>query len=326
MIIDLISLIFLVIVNILLITSIFNFTRANTKDTTSNTLIIDISELITLVFIIPFTLNYVLYKKMDGASLLLLSIIALSLIIVIWGIFRVPMIRDFLGIKVGIDRPSANNNLLNNIVNNTNNVNNSNNVNSVNNKNHVIFSKYATKNNRNNFSFSNLFPSYNDEQKNQSVKDSVTDYSQFNSYPDGHICQGCSCMEDEYGKTFCGKYISGMGTIGCSCRWECMNCKGCGEHKCDASPVTDSVYNDEDYECENCKCHDTDAGIICGKIDRTNGYVHKCKSSCRRCDKCYGANTSDLLGNKGMITVDPVTNLNKVIIYDLADKDLEKLL
>ena len=322
MIIDLISLIFLVIVNILLIINIFNFTRANTEDTSTNTIIIDVSELVTLIFIIPFTMNYVLYKKMDGASLLLLTIISLSLILVIWSIFRVPMVRDFFGIKIGIDSPTSNIQFLNNVVNNSNNVNNVNNVNN----NQIIFSKYANKNNRNNFTFSNLFPSYNDEQKKQSVKDSIKDYSKFNSYPEGHICEGCSCMEDEYGKTFCGKYLQGIGTIGCSCRWECMNCKECGQHKCDADPVTGSVYNNEDYECENCKCHDTDAGIICGKIDRTNGYVHKCKSSCRRCDKCYGANTSDLLGDIGMLTVDPVTSLNKVIIYDLADKDLEKLL
>jgi len=326
MIIDLISLIFLVIVNILLTINIFNFARANSKDTTTNTVIIDIAELITLLIIVPFTINYILTNKMDGASLLLVTIITVALILVIWSIVRVPMIRDFFGIKLGIDSPTANNNLLNNLVNNSTN-NSSNNDNSNNNKvtnNNVIFSKYANKNNRNNFTFKKLFPDY--EEKSSNKASSSKDYSQYNSYPEGHICEGCSCMEDESGNEFCGKYVPGMGTIGCSCRWECMNCKECGQHKCDADPVTGSVYDDEDYECRNCKCHETRSGIICGKIDRIDGYVHKCESSCRRCDKCYGADTSDLLGNRGLITADPSTNLNKVLIYDLTNEQLEKLL
>ena len=331
MIIDFISLIFLVIVNVIFIVSIFNFTRANTPDSPKNTIIIDASELIALLIIVTFTINYVLIRLMDGASLLLINIITFLLIVSIWSIVRVPMVRNFLGIKVGIDSPSANNTLLNDVVNNKpivpQSYESSSDPDPEVNNNQVIFSKYINRGKRNNFAFTNLFPDYSKQGKKVKKvrRKEDKDYSALNVYPDDHICNGCGCIEGEDGNTFCGKYIPGMGTIGCSCRWECMNCKECGGHDCD-STRTFQATDPDDYECRNCRCHKTQSGVICGKKDRIDGYVHKCKSSCRRCDKCYGADSSNLNSDAGMLTVDPYTSLNRVILNDISNDDIGNLI
>ena len=338
MVIDFISLIFLVIVNVLLVVSIFNFTRANVEDTSNNILIVDLAELGTLLVMVVFTINFVLTKLMDGASLLLINIISLALVISIWSVVRVPMIRDFFGIKLGIDSSTANNRLLNNVINNSSSNSNKSNIEvelepepeSVYNKledDQVIFSKYIDKKRRNNFAFTNLFPDYSKQGKKvkkiRRVEDQ--DYSASNGYPEDHICNGCSCIEGEDGNAFCGKYVKGMGTIGCSCRWECMNCKECGQHDCDSTQTFQATDPDE-FECRNCRCYKTKSGVICGKKDRIDGYVHKCNSSCKRCDKCYGADTSDLNSDAGMLTVDPYTSLNKVVLNNLDNVDINNII
>jgi hypothetical protein len=68
------------------------------------------------------------------------------------------------------------------------------------------------------------------------------------------------------------------------------------------------------YICDNCKCHKTDAGTLCGKKDRLTGDFHKCKSDCKQCDGCYGADSDDLIGDAGFKTVEPESNLSNVII------------
>lgn len=68
------------------------------------------------------------------------------------------------------------------------------------------------------------------------------------------------------------------------------------------------------YTCDNCKCHKTDAGTLCGKKDRLTGDFHKCKSDCKQCDGCYGADSDDLIGDAGFKTVEPESNLSNVII------------
>ena len=184
--------------------------------------------------------------------------------------------------------------------------------------NDVILSKYISRNERNNFSFEDLFPDYDKLSENLSLqKNGPRDYSAYNGYPEGHICKGCRCLKREDGYKFCGKFIPGMGTIGCSERWGCLNCRECPEGRNNTNNNNNNNNNDNAYTCENCKCHRTDAGYICGKVDRTNGYVHKCKSSCEKCDKCYGADSDDLMGDRGMVTVDPYTSLNHVILPDL---------
>ena len=49
----------------------------------------------------------------------------------------------------------------------------------------------------------------------------------YNGYPEDHMCYGCGCLKRDNGYRFCGKKLPGMGTIGCSDRWECRNCKNC---------------------------------------------------------------------------------------------------
>lgn len=333
MIITFISLGLVVLVNILLIVSIFNFTRNNTEQTSTNAIVIDVSELILLLIILLMSINIILREIMSGPSLLFLNILTVVLILCIWSVVRVPFIRDFFGIKIGIDSVSSNNRIVDDLVNNNQNYEYENSIpdNDLENNNleenlnkcnydsdNTIFSKYIDKNEMNNFSFENLFPDYDKDQEILDLKKKTDkDYSAYNGYPSDHICFGCQCLTREDGYKFCGKFVEGVGTIGCSERWGCQNCKKCDEE-------TDT--RDRDYTCDNCKCYNTQTGYLCGKVDRITGYIHKCKSSCKKCDKCYGANSDNLLGDAGMITVDPITSLNKVVRYDLKSNDLNELL
>lgn len=332
MITDFIALIFIVLVNIVLITSIFNFTRDNVENSSRNAIIIDVFELLVLLVVILLCIQQILYNVLDGASNLFISILSVVFIILFWSISRVPMVRNALGIKVGVDYPEINNRIVDNLDNDRVNENASENSNknenenentescgiSKPNANNVAFSKYIHKGKRNDFKFEELLPDYDKQALDFALtKETAKDYSAYNGYPDDHICSGCGCVKREDGYKFCGKFIRGMGMIGCSERWGCLNCKNC---------KNGNGNSNKDYTCDNCKCHETDAGYICGKIDRTNGYVHKCKSECPSCDRCYGADSDDLLGDAGMITADPSTSLNKVISYDLTNKDLASLL
>ena len=330
MIITFISLGLVVLVNILLIVSIFNFTRNNTEQTSTNAIVIDVSELLTLLIILLISVNIILRGIMDGSSLLFINILTIILILTIWSLVRVPFIRDFFGIKIGLDTNNSNNRIVDDLINNQNNENVENNQNNqINNSEEIvascnydsdntIFSKYIDKNEMNNFSFEGLFPDYDKDQEILDMKKKTDkDYSAYNGYPNDHICFGCQCLKREDGYKFCGKFVEGVGTIGCSERWGCLNCK-----KCDQETNT----KDRDYTCDNCKCYNTQTGYLCGKVDRMTGYIHKCKSSCKKCDKCYGANSDNLLGDAGMITVDPITSLNKVVRYDLKNNDLNELL
>lgn len=327
MILNFIALIFIVLVNVVLITSIFNFTRDNVENNSRNTIVIDVFELLVLLVVLLLCIQKILYNILDGASNLLVSIIAVVFIILFWSISRIPMVRKALGIKVGVDYPELNNIILDvdNSVNNVNNANNANNANNVNtkpcskpDKDNVAYSRYVQKAKRNDFRFEELLPNYDKQALDfELTKEAAKDYSAYNGYPDDHICSGCGCVKREDGYKFCGKFIRGMGMIGCSDRWGCLNCKNCKNGR---------GSGNRDYTCDNCKCHETDAGYICGKIDRTNGYVHKCKSECPSCDKCYGGDSDDLLGDAGLITVDPSTSLNKVISYNLSNNNLNRLL
>tara|TARA_B100001057_G_C22498157_1_gene812955 strand:- start:65 stop:769 length:705 start_codon:yes stop_codon:yes gene_type:complete len=196
--------------------------------------------------------------------------------------------------------------------------------------NDVIFSKYHAKNNTD-FTFENSYPDYNkikgtQENVNNNT-DGEKDYSAFDGYAPGHICYRCGCLTDpDTGHTFCGKQIDGVGTIGCSSRWECRNCKDCMEPS-NTAPASEER---DDYNCSRCECVQTVGGKICGKVSRLDGFVKKCSSDCSKCDKCYGTKSktsnNSVFNNNNLIDVEPISNLNKVIINNIKNSDLNNVI
>lgn len=320
---DYIILGFVIIVEIFLLISIFNFVHANTENNLKNRVIINISEIISLLIVTTIVMYFSLLKIVRQPVLGFLLGLTILLIIAVWSIFRIDIIKKFFNIETGME--SNNNDAIDVVIPQEK----SQNKNVVitqsatklesrepkdrSEKNFVVFSKYIDKSKENNFSFNNLYPNYGDMADAHNIGLQSKDYSAYNGYPEDHICFGCGCLRREDGYKFCGKFIPGMGTIGCSPRWGCLNCRGC-EEGTNTIPNNGSTSpaSKDDYSCLNCKCHDTDAGYICGKVDRTNGYVHKCKSSCPKCDRCYGTDGTGRRG--GFITVDPNTSLNNVKI------------
>ena len=65
---------------------------------------------------------------------------------------------------------------------------------------------------------------------------------------------------------------------------EIHNCKKCDENY-------DNTSNKQ-YECKNCKCHETKAGVMCGQIGRIDGVVRRCNPSCVNCSKCKTKSSS----------------------------------
>ena len=265
--------------------------------------ILDISELIFMVTIASF----VLYKTINDLEKneKIFSMILVNLIIILtWSVRNLEWARELLG---DIDLQ-----YLSNIKFSNNNNNNNNQV--IDESDDVIFSKYIKKPSEMlNYSFSKFynrhnnnipFKSDNSDNSNDS-NDLKKDYSMYNGYPRDHICYGCGCLKRDNGYRFCGKELPGMGTIGCSDRWECRNCKNC-----------DSGNNknfNKKYGCDKCKCHQTKSGVICGTRSSMTGYIQKCSSDCAECDVCYGSiNNKD--GKLGYKTVNPSSNLKNVIV------------
>ena len=322
-----------IIAEILIIISIFNFVHTNVESTTRNKVIINISEILTLVILVGVVIYTSLIKMVEQPILGFIIIFSLVIMSIIWSITRIDIIRTFFNIDTGLVQTDNNEDIINLSANLYSEVANSEEViseedNNViitkssqdtdvikqknrSDKDFVVFSKYINRSKENNFSFGDMYPDYNDLEKAHNIGTQSKDYSAYNGYPDDHICSGCGCMRREDGYKFCGKFIPGMGTIGCSDRWGCLNCKRCPQGT-NTVPGATNQANEDDYSCLNCKCHETDAGYICGKIDRTSGYVHKCDSTCSKCDKCYGADGSTGYGAKGMITADPISNLASV--------------
>ena len=311
-----------VFIEVILIISIFSFTTNNVEDTLQNKIIINSSELIVLLAASILSIYQTIKNFTDPMVMGFLILFTSVIIIIIWAFLRIEWLRKAVGLNIGISRPNNrvvfNNHRASNNNNNNNNNNDNNNTQRVetqpkqrSDKNEVVLSKYIDRDMENNFSFHDLYPSYNDKSSELRVKGGSTDYSAYNGYPEEHICHGCGCMKREDGYTYCGKFIPGMGAIGCSDRWGCLNCR-----KCKKGRNNKNNKNKKDYSCDNCKCHNTDAGYICGKIDRTKGYVHKCNSSCEKCDECYGADSGNFSNDLGMITVKQTSSLNDVKQYD----------
>lgn len=266
-------------------------------------IVIDLSEIVLMVTIASFVLymymNDLLYPQK------MFTIIFVNVIIILsWGVRNVSWVRDLLG-DIDLKYASFPINLswLNWSESNekqTRPINNE--------PDNVIFSKYIKKPSEMlNYSFSELYNRHNNVPKEtKKVKDGEKDYSMYNGYPEDHICYGCGCLKRDNGYKFCGKELPGMGVIGCSSRWECRNCKNC-------ESANNSEFNKK-YGCDKCKCHKTDAGVICGTKSSLTGYIQKCNSSCAECDVCYGEGDSNSNSNVGYKTIQPSSNLKNVII------------
>ena len=205
----------------------------------------------------------------------------------------------------------------------------SNNKNNKNNKNNTPVLKPS-----NNFSFEYLYPNYkqSNSENNTSSNSGVKDYSAYNGYNDTDICYKCSCLKKSDGNIFCGKELPGLGMVGCSENWKCHNCKKCQtwDDK-EGSNVTNMVSDntsDKQYECRNCKCHETAAGIMCGKKTRLTGDIVKCNSSCERCSKCKidSSNNSESEAKYRTIYPEDPIDIDKIVINNISKLDIENIL
>ena len=205
----------------------------------------------------------------------------------------------------------------------------SNNKNNKNNKNNTPVLKPS-----NNFSFEYLYPNYkqSNSENNTSSNSGVKDYSAYNGYNDTDICYKCSCLKKSNGNIFCGKELPGLGMVGCSENWKCHNCKKCQtwDDK-EGSNVTNMVSDntsDKQYECRNCKCHETAAGIMCGKKTRLTGDIVKCNSSCERCSKCKidSSNNSESEAKYRTIYPEDPIDIDKIVINNISKLDIENIL
>ena len=63
-------------------------------------------------------------------------------------------------------------------------------------------------------------------------------------------------------------------------------------------------------------------------INSTTFFKDKAKFDCSRCDKCYGtkSGSSDSNNSNKFITVDPSSNLSKVIVNNIKNTDLNDIL
>ena len=186
----------------------------------------------------------------------------------------------------------------------------------------------------NNFSFEYLYPNYkhSNSENNTSSNSGVKDYSAYNGYNDTDICYKCSCLKKSNGNIFCGKELPGLGMVGCSENWKCHNCKKCQtwDDK-EGSNVTNMVSDntsDKQYECRNCKCHETAAGIMCGKKTRLTGDIVKCNSSCERCSKCKidSSNNSESEAKYRTIYPEDPIDIDKIVINNISKLDIENIL
>lgn len=267
--------------------------------------IIDLCEIILMVIIASLVLHLNITELPDPQKMFSIILVN-SVIILIWMVRNVSWAREFLG---DIDLKYSSFPIKFNFLNeNSLNSDDNDKTTLITESDNVIFSKYIKKpDEMANYTFKDLYNRHNDLPKETKKvnENNKKDYSMYNGYPENHICYGCGCMKRDNGYRFCGKELPGIGTIGCSSRWECRNCKNCES--------ANDKFNKK-YGCEKCKCHKTTAGLICGTKSKLTGYIQKCNSSCAECDVCYGSEDPKSNSNVGYKTVEPSSNLKNVII------------
>ena len=266
--------------------------------------VMHLSEIILMVIMASFVL-YMTITELEEREKVFSIILVNVIIILTWAVRNISWARDIFG-AIDLDYGT----FPVNVPKETQYVNDE--------PDNVIFSKFIKKPSEMlNYSFSKLYNRHTKVPKDtKKVGESEKDYSMYNGYPEDHICYGCGCLKRDNGYKFCGKFLPGMGTIGCSSRWECRNCKNC-------ESGNNNNFNKK-YDCENCKCHQTKGGVICGTISKMTGVIQKCNSSCAKCDMCYGANTNSLNNNAGYKTVEPSSNLKNVIV-NINKVDIDNL-
>ena len=313
------SLICALIIQLIVVDSIFS-SVAFKKDENfeMNNHIVNLIELVLMLSISGLTCYYFLNKVFDDLTLTFIILLISALIFFRWLVYKTNVLAQYIG-KVTYDYTEEE-------------------LNDEDNENEEVeptkslltgpaFSRYHNKNNRD-FSFESSYPDYNkikpSMKKAEDTGSGLPDYSMYNGYDPSHICYKCSCITRENGYTFCGKEIPGMGTIGCSNRWGCRSCK-----KCEEPSNTAPVNNTTEYDCKSCKCLNTNAGKICGRVSRADGFVKKCSSECAKCDGCYGKSDSNISSNSNnekYITIDANSNLDKVIINNIKNSDLNDII
>ena len=347
------SLVVALFLQMFLINTVFGQVKFDEEHETyeTNKMIANVLELFLMLVVNLAIIYYVLKNDIDRLSLYFIIILSSFIILLFWIVYKTDYLANHIS-RVSYEmnnvsnnsNNTSNNNLNNNSNNISNNISNNNNTNVVTKKafEGVAFSKYHNKDTNRDFTFEDSYPNYNEiepslENTNNSNSNSnnndnsVPDYSMYNGYDENHICFNCKCLEEDDGSKFCAKDIPGIGRIGCSERWECLNCKDC--QTWDDERFAQSESNDADlrYTCQDCKCLNTDAGVVCGKVSRADGYVQKCSSECKKCDKCYGRvsnnsnnnNSNNNSNTNGYVSVEPSSSLNKVIVNNLKNSDLD---
>lgn len=321
------SLVSALIIQLIIIESIFSSVAFKKDENFElNNFIVNMLELILMISTVSLTTYYFLNKSFNDLTLTFIILLLSSLILFWWLVYKTNVLAEYVG-KVTYDYTIEDEDEeVNNIEESEK---------SKNEKELVtgpVFSRFHDKNNRD-FSFENSYPNYDNIppslEKVEVPKNAadIPDYSMYNGYDPSHICYKCGCLTREDGYTFCGKNIPGMGTIGCSSRWECRNCK-----KCPEPSATSPVEEPKDYDCNSCECLTTNAGKICGRVSKLDGFVKKCSTECEKCDSCYGEifnsnSSSNGLGKKKIFkTIKANSNLGKIVINNIKNSDLNDLI
>ena len=312
-----ISLVCALIIQLIVINNIISSVAfKKNKNFEMNNFIVNLLELILMLSTTSITCYYFLIDVFDNLTLTFTILLINSLILFRWLVYKTNVLANYVD-KVTYEYNDTNNT-------NTNNTNTNNNNSNNDKKNKIAFSRYHNKNNRD-ISFETSYPDYNKikpstEQVTKMTSNGLGDYSMYNGYDPEHICYKCGCITRENGYTFCGKEIPGMGTIGCSSRWGCRNCKKCAEPS-NTAPVNSS----NKYTCKQCKCLDGNTGKICGIVSPVDDSIQKCSSDCSQCDSCYGE-LNNLNDNSNNIYIEANSNLNKIIINNIKNSDLNDII
>ena len=312
---------------------IIKFDRTDYKYKEKNKLK-NIAELFIMIILSSIIIYYFLRKTMDKVSIKLIILLTCSLILLYWLVYKTDYLSYYISRVYYGDNGNGNGNVANG------------NVDIIdkkkNNVQKVIFSKYHNPDNNRDFSFEDTYPDYNDipnkptgssSSSSSNSSSSGKDYSMYNGYDKSNICYKCKCITKDDGSKYCGKKIKGLGSIGCSERWNCHNCKDCQEWDDKLfgsnSKSKQSKKKNSPYTCKDCKCLNTDAGTICGRVSRVDGFVKKCNTNCPKCDKCYGfRNSSNRENNNNAIKyidVKPESNLDRVIVNTIMYSDLNDI-